>query len=236
MTTVLHLPATPDAPIACDMSTARDTPDERLAEYGALFERALLRRERRADAVVFWFRGDAGTREHVDDLARREQRAARSWSTASRRSATKWSGPRATRSRATNAPASTSSSTRSTTCRHAPSYVTEPYAVAPALRGRSAIPPPAPSPASGPPRPTPRPAQPPTLPGRPWDRLPQTRPEPVAARHAPAARAAPGRPRPAAGRRAAARPRGRSPRRARTRSAGPRLGRRPRVDPSAARC
>ncbi len=72
MTTVLHLPATPDAPIACDMSTARDTPDERLAEYGALFERALLRRERRADAVVFWFRGDAGTREHVDDLARRE--------------------------------------------------------------------------------------------------------------------------------------------------------------------
>lgn len=54
------------------MRTARDTPDERLAEYGALFERALLRRERRADAVVFWFRGDAGTREHVDDLARRE--------------------------------------------------------------------------------------------------------------------------------------------------------------------
>ena len=72
MTTVLQLPATPDAPIACDMSTARDTPEARFAEYGALFERALLRRERRADAVVFWFRGDPGTREHVDDLARRE--------------------------------------------------------------------------------------------------------------------------------------------------------------------
>jgi len=72
MTTVLHLQAQPDAPIACDMSTARDTPAERLAEYGALFERALLRRDRRADAVVFWFRAVPGTRERIDDLARRE--------------------------------------------------------------------------------------------------------------------------------------------------------------------
>jgi hypothetical protein len=60
----------PDAPVACDMSTARDTPDERIAEYEALFERALLDRERRADAVVMTFRGDA--REQVEDLARRE--------------------------------------------------------------------------------------------------------------------------------------------------------------------
>jgi hypothetical protein len=72
MTTVLHLQAQPAAPIACDMSTAPDTPDERLAEYHALFKRALLRRERRADAVVFWFRADAGIQETVDDLARRE--------------------------------------------------------------------------------------------------------------------------------------------------------------------
>jgi hypothetical protein len=72
MTTVLHLQAQPDAPIACDMSTAPDTPDERLAEYHALFERALLRRDRRGDAVVFWFRADPGIRETVDDLARRE--------------------------------------------------------------------------------------------------------------------------------------------------------------------
>jgi len=72
MTSVLHLQARSGAPIACDMSTARDTPDERLAEYHALFERALLRRERSADAVVFWFRADLGTRETVDDLARRE--------------------------------------------------------------------------------------------------------------------------------------------------------------------
>ena len=72
MTTVLHIPARPGAPIACDMSTALDTPDERLAEYGRLFERALLRRERREESVLFWFRADGGTREAVDDLARRE--------------------------------------------------------------------------------------------------------------------------------------------------------------------
>ena len=72
MTTVLHLPARPDVPIACDMSTAEDTPGERLAEWGELFDRALLRRERRADGVVFSFRADPGTREQVEDLTRRE--------------------------------------------------------------------------------------------------------------------------------------------------------------------
>jgi hypothetical protein len=66
----MELTSRPDAPIACDMSTARDTPDERLAEYGALFERALLSRERRSESVVLTFRGDA--REQVEDLARRE--------------------------------------------------------------------------------------------------------------------------------------------------------------------
>ena len=84
------------------------------------------------------------------------------------------------------------------------------------------------------PRPGPRGRQ--TPPARPWDRLPQTRPEPVAATHARAARAAPGRPRPAADRPEPARPRGRSPRRARTRSAGPRSAHRRRVEPFAARC
>ena len=72
MTNALHLQALPATPIACDMSTAADTPDERVAEYGALFERALLRRERRADAVAFCFRADPGMREAIDDLARRE--------------------------------------------------------------------------------------------------------------------------------------------------------------------
>jgi hypothetical protein len=71
MTTVLHLPASPDAPIACDMSAARDTPEERLAEYGELFQRALLGRERHKDAVVLVFTADA--RAQVEDLARREQ-------------------------------------------------------------------------------------------------------------------------------------------------------------------
>ena len=66
----MELTPRPEAPIACDMSTARDTPDERLAEYGALFERALLSRERRSEAVVLTFRGDV--REQVEDLARRE--------------------------------------------------------------------------------------------------------------------------------------------------------------------
>jgi hypothetical protein len=70
MSTVLHLPARTDAPIACDMSAARDTPEERLAEYHELFERALRGRERGADSVVLRF--DAAAREQVEDLASRE--------------------------------------------------------------------------------------------------------------------------------------------------------------------
>jgi hypothetical protein len=70
MTTVLHLTARAGAPIACDMSTAQDTPEERVAEYRELFERALLGRERRDDAVVLTFSADA--QQQVEDLARRE--------------------------------------------------------------------------------------------------------------------------------------------------------------------
>ena len=72
MTDLLHLPATVGAPIACDMSSARDTPDERLAKYGELFERALVRRARHGQSVMFAFRATPGTREQVKDLARRE--------------------------------------------------------------------------------------------------------------------------------------------------------------------
>jgi hypothetical protein len=72
MTDVLHIPARLDAPIACDLSTAEDTAEERLADYRRQFERALLRRERRADAVVFTFSADGGTREALHGLARRE--------------------------------------------------------------------------------------------------------------------------------------------------------------------
>jgi hypothetical protein len=52
------------------MSAARDTPEQRIAEYGELFERALLGRERREDAVVLTFTADA--REQVEDVAGRE--------------------------------------------------------------------------------------------------------------------------------------------------------------------
>jgi hypothetical protein len=72
MTTVLHIPAQLDAPIACDMSTAEDTPDERFADYARLFEHALLRRDRNEDGVVLIFGADGGTQEAVEDLARRE--------------------------------------------------------------------------------------------------------------------------------------------------------------------
>jgi hypothetical protein len=72
MTDVLHIPARLDAPIVCDLSTAEDTAEERLADYHRQFERALLRRERREGAVVFAFRADGGTREALHDLARRE--------------------------------------------------------------------------------------------------------------------------------------------------------------------
>jgi hypothetical protein len=59
--------------IVCDMTTAEDTAEERLAEYGRLFEWALVRRERNAEGVQFSFRADQGVREHVEDLARRER-------------------------------------------------------------------------------------------------------------------------------------------------------------------
>ena len=72
MTDVLHIPAQLDAPVACDLSTAEDTAEERLADYQRQFERALLRRERREDGVVFAFRAGGGTREALHDLARRE--------------------------------------------------------------------------------------------------------------------------------------------------------------------
>lgn len=72
MSDALHLEARAAAPIACDMSTAEDTGAERLGAYGELFRRALLRRERRAGAVVLTFRALPGARNAVEDLARRE--------------------------------------------------------------------------------------------------------------------------------------------------------------------
>jgi hypothetical protein len=66
----MHLPAQPGAPIACDMSSASDTPEERLLAYRRLFAEALIRHERRPHAVVFTLRPEALPR--AEELARRE--------------------------------------------------------------------------------------------------------------------------------------------------------------------
>ena len=71
-TQVLLIEARPDAPIACDMTGAGDTAEERFAEYGRLFAHALIDRQRTADAVVFTFAAKPGVTEWVADLARRE--------------------------------------------------------------------------------------------------------------------------------------------------------------------
>jgi hypothetical protein len=72
MTELLHIPATPGAPIACDMSTASDTPEERRTAYERLFARALVSHEERDDGVVFRLRAGDGTRAALEDLVRRE--------------------------------------------------------------------------------------------------------------------------------------------------------------------
>lgn len=64
--------ATPDAPIACDMTGAPDTPEERVAEYGRLFAHALIARDRTDNGVVFTFAANPGVREWIADLVIRE--------------------------------------------------------------------------------------------------------------------------------------------------------------------
>jgi len=71
-TQALFIPATPGAPIACDMTGAPDTPEEWFAEYGRLFAHALVDRQRAGDAVVFTFAAKPGVVEWAADLARRE--------------------------------------------------------------------------------------------------------------------------------------------------------------------
>ena len=72
MTNALHIPARPGAPIACDMSTASDTPEERLAAYRATVRAraAAARAARRRGRVRVPRR--RRTRAAVEDLARRE--------------------------------------------------------------------------------------------------------------------------------------------------------------------
>jgi hypothetical protein len=69
---IVHFEEKPGTPIACDLTGAGDTAEERLAEYGRLFAHALIDRARTSDAVVFTFAAKAGVAEWVADLARRE--------------------------------------------------------------------------------------------------------------------------------------------------------------------
>lgn len=72
MTTLLSITASPDAPVACDMTGADDTLVDRLAEYRHLFEHALLGRESTDTATTFRFADRPGVREWLLDLMRRE--------------------------------------------------------------------------------------------------------------------------------------------------------------------
>jgi hypothetical protein len=61
-------------PIACDLTNAPDTPEERLAEYRWLFTHALVGRERTPDGGVrFRFRADDGVEDRIRELAAREK-------------------------------------------------------------------------------------------------------------------------------------------------------------------
>jgi hypothetical protein len=60
-------------PIVCDMTDARDTEAERIAEYQRLFRQAILGRERTAEGIRFRFRADPGVEAWVRDLAAREK-------------------------------------------------------------------------------------------------------------------------------------------------------------------
>ncbi|GIH22591.1 hypothetical protein Aph01nite_09010 [Acrocarpospora phusangensis] len=60
-------------PIVCDMTTAPDTPQERLDEYGHLFGRHLVSRERTPQGIRFRLRAEPGVEDQVRDLAAREK-------------------------------------------------------------------------------------------------------------------------------------------------------------------
>jgi hypothetical protein len=71
---VVDLPnAGPVPAIACDLTDAPDTAEERMAEYDRLFRQALVGRERTADTVRLRLRADGGLVAWVRDLAEREK-------------------------------------------------------------------------------------------------------------------------------------------------------------------
>ena len=59
--------------IACDMTDAPDTAEERMAEYARLFAQALAGRDRTGAGVRLRFRADEGIEAWVRDLAVREK-------------------------------------------------------------------------------------------------------------------------------------------------------------------
>ena len=59
-------------PIACDMTDATDTPEERLAEYQRLFSTGLIARERTERRIRFRFAERPGLADWVRDLSTRE--------------------------------------------------------------------------------------------------------------------------------------------------------------------
>ena len=72
MTTLLAIPSAPEAPIACDLSGARETPTQRRAEYGRLFDQAFVDRASTGTEVLFRFAVRPGVVEWLLDLVRRE--------------------------------------------------------------------------------------------------------------------------------------------------------------------
>jgi hypothetical protein len=60
-------------PIVCDMTDARDTVADRVAEYDRLFTEVLVGRERTEGGIRFRFRADPGVEDWVRDLAAREK-------------------------------------------------------------------------------------------------------------------------------------------------------------------
>jgi hypothetical protein len=62
-----------DFKIACDMTDAPDTPQERMAEYGRLFAETFVGRERTPEGIRFRLRADDGVEAWVRDLMAREK-------------------------------------------------------------------------------------------------------------------------------------------------------------------
>jgi hypothetical protein len=72
MSTLFEFQPEANTPIACDFTDASDTPRERFAEYGRLFNAWMVGRERTSDGVVLTFEPGDGVDAWVADLAARE--------------------------------------------------------------------------------------------------------------------------------------------------------------------